>query len=402
MKKILGILAVLALLCFAGAAVADVEINAANFPDPVFMDFVMQFDSDGSGAFSYEELVEVKQLSMDGMGLSDLTGIEHFGALFELSCNSNQLTTLDLSRNPGLTDLYCNDNQLTKLNVSENRCLLILECVNNKLTKLDMSNSPSLVALGCYGNLLTKLNISKNTKLIEARCSNNRLTSLTLPASSDLCILDATSNSIKKLDVSKTPLLEKAVNTVSPTPYLYWDGGFSINWVVDNQDGYIFFAVDKNVEVTSGGETIAEPTEVTEFRNNGLIYSLNNEKNTATVAGVTDKKAKELVIEDQVYVLDKVFKVTGVRDGALKGLKKLTSLVIGKNVKAIGKNAFYKCAKLKTITIQTTKLTSKTVGANAFKGVYKKVTVKVPAKKLKAYKTLLVKKGLPKTAKVKK
>ena len=53
MKKILGILAVLALLCFAGAAVADVEINATNFPDPVFMDFVMQFDSDGSGAFSY-------------------------------------------------------------------------------------------------------------------------------------------------------------------------------------------------------------------------------------------------------------------------------------------------------------------------------------------------------------
>ena len=71
-------------------------------------------------------------------------------------------------------------------------------------------------------------------------------------------------------------------------------------------------------------------------------------------------------------------------------------------IKTIGKTAFYKCAKLKTITIKTTKLTTKTVGKNAFKGVYKKATVKVPAKKLKAYKTLLVKKGLPKTAKVKK
>ena len=71
-------------------------------------------------------------------------------------------------------------------------------------------------------------------------------------------------------------------------------------------------------------------------------------------------------------------------------------------MKTIGAKAFYKCAKLKSITIKTTKLTTKTVGANAFKGVYKKATVKVPAKKLKAYKTLLVKKGLPKTAKVKK
>ena len=63
---------------------------------------------------------------------------------------------------------------------------------------------------------------------------------------------------------------------------------------------------------------------------------------------------------------------------------------------------FYKCAKLKSIVIKTTKLTTKNVGKNAFKGIYKKATIKVPAKKLKAYKTLLIKKGAPKTAKIKK
>ena len=402
MKKLLGILVVLALLCLTGAALADVAINETNFPDPVFQEFVRQFDSDYDGSLSAEELSEVQQLAMDDLGITDLTGIEHFTSLVELSCNYNKLTQLDMSGNPGLTYLYCHDNQISKLNVSDNRELLYLECFANQLTKLDMSNSPNLIGLSCYSNVLTKLNVSGNTKLENLGCSNNRLTSLSLPDAPDLSSVDVTSNAIKKLNVSKNPLLAKAVNTVTPTPYIYWDGGYSINWIVDTPDEYIFFAVDKNVEVTSGGETIVEPTEVTELRYNNLIYSLNNEKKTATVAGVTDKKVKELRIEDQVKLFDKTYKVTAIRDGALKGLKKLTTLVIGKNVKTIGKNAFYKCAKLKTITIKTTKLTTKTVGANAFKGVYKKATVKVPAKKLKAYKTLLVKKGLPKTAKVKK
>ena len=93
-------------------------------------------------------------------------------------------------------------------------------------------------------------------------------------------------------------------------------------------------------------------------------------------------------------------KTVGV--SAFQGCKALTKITLNKYVKTIGAKAFYKCAKLKSIVIKTTKLTSKTVGGSAFKGVYKKAVVKVPAKKLKAYKTLLKKKGLPKTAKVKK
>ena len=58
--------------------------------------------------------------------------------------------------------------------------------------------------------------------------------------------------------------------------------------------------------------------------------------------------------------------------------------------------------KLKTIIIKTKKLTATSVGEKAFKGVYKKATVQVPASKLKDYMKLLVKKGLPKTAIVKK
>ena len=48
---------------------------------------------------------------------------------------------------------------------------------------------------------------------------------------------------------------------------------------------------------------------------------------------------------------------------------------------------------MKTITIKSTKLTSKSIASGAFKGLSKSVTIKVPKKQLKAYKKLLKKKG---------
>ena len=64
------------------------------------------------------------------------------------------------------------------------------------------------------------------------------------------------------------------------------------------------------------------------------------------------------------------------------------------------KNRFPTLKKLKKITIKTTKLKSKTVGKNAFKGTPKSAKVKVPAKSLGAYKKFLYKKGLNKKAKI--
>ena len=67
-------------------------------------------------------------------------------------------------------------------------------------------------------------------------------------------------------------------------------------------------------------------------------------------------------------------------------------------MKTIGKNAFYGCKKLKNIIIKTTKLTAKTVGANAFKSIYSKPVVTCPKGMKKTYKTLLLTKGMPKKA----
>ena len=58
-------------------------------------------------------------------------------------------------------------------------------------------------------------------------------------------------------------------------------------------------------------------------------------------------------------------------------------------MKTIGKQAFYGCKNLKSITIKSTNLTAKSVGAKAFTKAgsknYKKLVVKVPKNKKKVY-----------------
>ena len=66
------------------------------------------------------------------LNINNLKGIEAFTALTYLDCGSNQLTSLDVSKNTALTALYCNVNQLTSLDVSKNTALTWLSCDGNK------------------------------------------------------------------------------------------------------------------------------------------------------------------------------------------------------------------------------------------------------------------------------
>gem|GEM_PF-6068996 len=131
-----------------------------------------------------------------------------------------------------------------------------------------------------------------------------------------------------------------------------------------------------------------------------------NGKGTVTVTGTTYKTGyksfKTLDIKKTVSIGGVTYKVTAVGRNAFKGYKYITKATIGANVQTIGAGAFSGCSGLKSITISTAKLTSKSVGANAFARIYAKANVKVPAKQLTAYKKLLKQKGLPAKATVKK
>ena len=146
------------------------------------------------------------------------------------------------------------------------------------------------------------------------------------------------------------------------------------------------------------------------YESGGLKYKVTSSaakgSGTVTLTGTTyktsNRKFKTLTVKNTVSIGGKTFKVTAIGQNAFKGYKYLAKAAIGANVQTIGAGAFSGCSGLKSITISTAKLTSKSVGANAFARIYAKANVKVPAKQLTAYKKLLKQKGLPAKAVVKK
>ena len=142
---------------------------------------------------------------------------------------------------------------------------------------------------------------------------------------------------------------------------------------------------------------------------------------TLTKLSAKEKKAKKVTIPKTVTINNVKYRVTGIAAKAFKNSKKLQSIVIpdtiteigagsfegcknlksvtiGKGVTSIGKNAFKNCKNLKKITVKSTKL--KKVGKGALTGINRKCVIKVPKKKLKAYKRRFKGKGQKKTVKI--
>jgi Leucine-rich repeat (LRR) protein len=218
---------------FKAALIADLSINTNS-----------NTEIECSEAASYTGAINVS-----GLGISDLTGIEAFTAITSLDCNSNSLTSLNVSSNTSLTDLNCAinqltvldvtalsalmslsaggnqltsidvttcpnlnslsifDNQLTTIDVSQNSVLGVLNCYNNQLTNIDVSNNPLLFDFTCYTNSLTSLDVSNNPNIVYLFCHGNSISNLNLSQNTLLQWLRCNQNQLTSLDVSNNPAL---------------------------------------------------------------------------------------------------------------------------------------------------------------------------------------------------
>ena len=153
--------------------------------------------------------------------------------LITLKCNKNQLTQLDLSKNPDVDYLNCSENQLEQLDVSHlkleylycshndleqldvknSKWLRELDCSKNELTKLDVdvTHKPNLERVECQNNQLTSLILGENKMLRKLNCANNQLTQLNLNNMISLTELNCANNQLTVLDVSSSPNLTKLV-----------------------------------------------------------------------------------------------------------------------------------------------------------------------------------------------
>lgn len=128
------------------------------------------------------------------------------------------------------------------------------------------------------------------------------------------------------------------------------------------------------------------------------ITKQNAKAGEAAFAGAAKKKAS-VTIPASVKYKGITFKVTSVKANAMKGNAKVTKLVIGKNVKTIGKKAFYGCKKLKSIRFNSKNVTK--IKPGAFLKIKINAVVKAPGAAKRQFKKMLTKKVISKTVTIK-
>lgn len=152
--------------------------------------------------------------------------------LVSLVCQSNDLTSLDVSGFPALEVLYCKNNQLTALDLSASNQLKYLSCDSNQLSNLDVSNLGNLTFLECRYNQLTAIDTNNLTQLNIFQCDDNQINALDLTNNTLLEILSYSNNplpnlnlnalvNLKGLSCTNTQTTTLDVSTLNKLQYLY-------------------------------------------------------------------------------------------------------------------------------------------------------------------------------------
>jgi uncharacterized repeat protein (TIGR01451 family) len=202
----------------ASSATASIAYNAAGTK--------IKIDSNNDGEIQVSEALWVSTLWVNSSSITDLTGIAKFTNIWQLYCQSNQLTVLNVSALINLRSLDCSSNQLTTLNITNCNQLKNLYCSNNQLTNLDVANRPPLIELSCSNNLLTSLNLTNDNALTSVYCDSNQLTTLDVSNKPALIFLNCYSNLLTSLNITNDLALtylnfsDNLLQTIDLTPFV--------------------------------------------------------------------------------------------------------------------------------------------------------------------------------------
>ncbi|CAL2085239.1 T9SS type A sorting domain-containing protein [Tenacibaculum sp. 190524A02b] len=175
-------------------------------PDAKFEEALIALNLDDvlDGSVATANISTVKNLNLSAKEISDLTGIEDFIALENLTIPNNyNLKKLDLSKNTALKSLFSYGNfRLESFDFSKNAKLQYLNLGNCGITSIDVSIYPELTSLYLQSNKLTSIDLSKNTKLDRLSLSNNELTSIDLSKNTELYVLSLATNNLENIDLT--------------------------------------------------------------------------------------------------------------------------------------------------------------------------------------------------------
>lgn len=214
MKKL--ILLLLFVSAFANAQI--VNIPDANFKAKLLQADVtntiassivgghIKIDANDDGEIQESEALLVNGLNVDSSNISNLTGIESFTSLIQLSCSNNQIINLNIHNLQSLQSLSFNDNpQPAFVDISGLSSLTQFMFINASLISLNVSNCSSLTQLnysgyGSSGNL-SSLNVSGCTSMTQLTIEYEPITSIDASGLINLHQLYVSHNQLTNLNV---------------------------------------------------------------------------------------------------------------------------------------------------------------------------------------------------------
>ncbi len=217
-KKIIALLFGMAAAIFCPAVISYASeteepgiIIETAFPDAELQAYVQEnFDKDGDGALSREEIDAAAEIDLNFSWVEDLTGIENLTALKKLDIGSTYVQEVDVSRNTKLEDLNmsgCYD--IAEIDISKNTALVSLNIMQTDISAVDLTNNTALVTFNAERTHIDKVDFSKNPALEEVNLTNTKVLSADFSNLRELKKLELNMVPFQSLDVSNNTKLEE-------------------------------------------------------------------------------------------------------------------------------------------------------------------------------------------------
>ncbi len=298
---------------FAPETPEGIAINAENFPDEVFRNYVStKFDTDSDGYLSETEIEAVKTISVGGFsssddgGITSMKGVEYFTGLTSLYCyNNRELTELDVRKNVSLTWLDFHGTQISSLDVSQNTELKTLLCYSTPISSLDVSNNTALIWLICHITQITELDVSNNTALTQLHCDNTQITSLDVSKNTALTSLHCYNTQITSLDISQNTALTELECNHTKIASLDVSKNTALTKLHCNNTQITSLDVSNNMALT---QLLCSSTQITSLNvsNNTALTKLHCDYTQITSLDVSNNTALTTLLcyNTQITVLD--------------------------------------------------------------------------------------------------
>ncbi len=299
----------------------NVQFNDIDFKNILLANAEINTNGDDEIQLAEAEAFSGK-MELNNVTISDLTGLETFTNLTELSLYSVISIDLDVSANTSLerltatnlSDLILGDNEslqyvFTDLNnfstltidnshldtllcwhnnfpmlidLDEATSLEYLSLNDNGLPLLDVTTLPNLKTLFCDVNAITTLDLSNNPLLEYLECKINPLQALDVSENPNLQYLSCPATPLTSLDLSQNPELKTLICYYTSISYLDLSQNDNLTWL----DG--FGGAFELVDLKNGNNSNMEYLDMRETSNleciqvDNVDYSASNWLNVST------------------------------------------------------------------------------------------------------------------------